>query len=79
MEKSKGPQPLVEVYGDRRVLVEHHSGVLENSGEAVTVKARFGLIRVRGEKLCFARMTGEQLVICGRIGGVELIRGGSHG
>lgn len=73
------PQSLVEVYGQHRVLIEHHCGVLCYSPEEVTVRVRYGQLRIWGSKLCFARMTGEQLVIRGSIGGLELTGGNGNG
>lgn len=74
------PIPLVEIAGERRVLIEHHLGVCSYTGEQVQIRVRFGEVHVYGSKLCIARMTGEQLVICGTIDRVDLVRnGGKHG
>ena len=67
-------QPLVELYGDRRVLIEHHGGVTEYGREKIQVKVRYGYLCVCGGCLELARMTAEQLVITGRIDSVSIIR-----
>ena len=67
-------QPLVELYGDRRVLIEHHGGVTEYGREKIQVKVRYGYLCVCGGCLELARMTAEQLVIPGRIDSVSIIR-----
>lgn len=67
-------QTLVELYGDRRVLIEHHGGVTEYGREKIQVKVRYGYICVCGGCLELARMTAEQLVITGRIDSVCLCR-----
>lgn len=67
-------QPLVEVYGDRRVLIEHHGGVTEYDRDRIQVKVRYGYLCVCGGCLELARMTAEQLVITGRIDSVSIIR-----
>lgn len=67
-------QTLVELYGDRRVLIEHHGGVTEYGREKIQVKVRYGYICVCGGCLELARMTAEQLVITGRIDSVSLCR-----
>ena len=67
-------QPVVEVYGDRRVLIEHHGGVTEYGREKIQVKVRYGQLCICGGCLELARMTSEQLVITGRIDSVNLIR-----
>lgn len=67
-------QPLVELAGDRRVLIEHHQGVIQYGKEQICVKVRYGTVLVTGCGLELARMTKEQLVICGRIDSVTLNR-----
>lgn len=67
-------QPLVELAGDQRVLIENHMGVTEYGADQIRVQVRYGQICVRGERMELARMTKEQLVIAGRIDSVTLIR-----
>ena len=55
-------QPIVEIAGDRRVLIENHFGVKEYSREKIDLE--------------LIRMTKEQLIISGRIDAVTLIRRG---
>ena len=69
-------QPLVELAGDRRVLLENHNGVTEDGRERISVRVRYGQLVVCGCGLELARMTKEQLVIIGRIDGVTLHRRG---
>lgn len=69
-------QPIVEIAGDRRVLIENHFGVKEYSRERITVKVKYGFVSVCGCQLELMRMTREQLVICGKIDGVTLQRRG---
>ena len=69
-------QPLVELAGDRRVLIENHRGVVQYSREKICVKVRYGTVAVTGCGLELSRMTREQLVISGRIDGICLIRRG---
>ena len=67
-------QPLLELYGDRRVLIEHHNGVTEYGRERIQVLVRYGWLCICGSCLELARMTAEQLVITGRIESVNLVR-----
>ena len=69
-------QPIVEIAGDRRVLIENHFGVKEYSREKIGVKVKYGLVCVCGCNLELVRMTKEQLLISGRIDAVTLIRRG---
>ena len=78
-KNKKLPVPLVELMGDRRVLIEHHCGVSSYTGEEVTVRVAYGMIRIQGSGLCIARMCREQLVILGRIRSVALEKGEGHG
>jgi len=67
--------PVVELAGDRRVLIERHCGVTEYGRERIRVKVKFGQLCIYGTGLELAKMTKEQLVISGRIQGVEITRG----
>jgi len=66
--------PLVEVCGERRVLIENHRGVSRYGSELICARVSFGEIAVRGCGLELAKMTRAQLVICGRIDSVSLVR-----
>ncbi len=67
-------QVLVEILGENRVLIEHHRGVREYSRERIGVCVRFGLVEITGCALELKRMSADQLVITGRIHGVQLRR-----
>lgn len=67
--------PLVEIAGERRVLIENHRGVMEYGTQTIRVKVKFGQICVCGSGLELARMNRGQLVISGRVDSVQLIRG----
>lgn len=67
--------PLVEIAGDKRVLVENHCGVMEYSDTVVGVRVKFGKILVCGSKLRLSRMTRGQLIVSGCIECVRIIRG----
>ncbi len=69
-------QPLVELAGDRRVLIENHRGVVQYSRESICVKVRYGTVAVHGCGLELRRMTREQLVISGQIDSIQLMRRG---
>ena len=68
--------PLVEISGDRRVLIENHLGITQYSREEICVKAKFGWISVCGGCLELVCMSREQLIISGKIEQVKLIRRG---
>lgn len=64
--------PIVELAGNRRVLIENHRGVREYSRERIGVKVKSGLVVVCGQGLELSRMTRQLLVIQGTIEGVRL-------
>lgn len=67
--------PLVEIVGQRRVLIENHSGVMSYSAIEICVKVKYGVVCVCGEGMHLANMTKEQLVITGHIGEIKLMGG----
>ena len=59
--------PVVEMVGDRRILIENHRGVVQYGTEEICVKVKFGIVRILGSRMELAKMTKEQLVITGII------------
>ena len=69
-------QTIVELAGDRRVLVENHRGVKAYGREKIIVCVQFGLLTVCGCDLELQHMSRAQLVIRGQINGISLQRRG---
>lgn len=67
-------QSLVELMGDRRVLIENHKGVSVYSRNEIVIKVSYGLLRVCGCALDLACMTKQRLVITGKIDSLSLCR-----
>ena len=67
--------PLIEIAGERRVLIENHRGGIEYGSQTIRVKVKYGQVCICGSGLELARMTRGQLVISGRVDAVQLIRG----
>ena len=67
-------QPIVELAGDGRVLIENHHGVKAYGREKILVRVKYGYVCVCGCGLELHRMTREQLVIRGKIDGISLQR-----
>lgn len=67
-------QPIIEIAGEQRMLVENHRGVSAYSSERILINVEFGAVCVCGCGLRLFRMTREQLVIRGRIDTVSLQR-----
>lgn len=67
-------EPLLELFGDHRVLIEHHKGIGQYSSEAIDVKVRFGSIGIYGSDLVICCMSAEQLIITGQIDTIKLLK-----
>lgn len=67
-------QPIVEIAGDRRVLIEYHRGVLAYSKERIQVGVRYGSLCICGCGLEMVHMSREKLIIYGKIDSVNLQR-----
>jgi len=64
--------PLIEIYDQRRVLIENHRGVIGYCCSEVLVRVRFGTVCICGEDLYLRKMSKEQLVVTGRIRCINL-------
>lgn len=64
--------PRVELIGDREVRMENHRGILSYGEEEIHVSAGGFVIKIVGEELKLRAMTGLELLVTGRIRGVEL-------
>ena len=65
------PKTLIELYGNERVLIEEHRGILAYSNEEIRVGTSFGSALIEGMELRLCCMSRSQLVIRGRIGSVR--------
>ncbi len=68
-------QPLIEIIGTRRVLIENHAGISCYNCEEIRVNVRFGYISVKGRELRLLCMTSQRVVITGTILGISLSGG----
>jgi len=66
--------PILEIAGDRRVLIERHGGVLEYGPERIRIRVGYGTVCITGCGLELVRMSRQQLVISGRVDSVCLQR-----
>ncbi len=70
--------PIVELAGDRRVLIENHFGVVAYGTERICVKVKYGVLCICGLEMELEKMTKDQLVISGEIGSVTIQRKGEE-
>ena len=69
--------PLIELVGDSRVLIENHCSIIEYGKEKITIRMKFGCVEICGSEMQLSQLTKSQLVISGKITGLQLIRRGS--
>ena len=67
-------QPILELIGEQRVLLENHNGVISYDESEIKVRVGYGIVSVSGAELRLANMTRQQLIIRGRIDGIAIIR-----
>ncbi len=70
-------QSVVELLGDRRVLVENHRRIIEYDLDRICLQLNFGVIQILGCNLRLRAMTGRKLLIAGKIDRIEICRGKS--
>ena len=67
--------PLVEIVGQKRMLVENHQGVVQYSTTLIGIKVSFGRLCVCEQGLKLLQMSKERLVITGCIDSIQLYGG----
>lgn len=67
-------ESVVELAGDRRILVEGHGGVTQYSREQICVKVRYGYVSICGSGLELRHMSRETLCILGCVDSIRLER-----
>lgn len=64
--------PILELVGQRRLLIENHQGVLSYATNEIKIKVSYGCITVVGNELQLMEMNRVKLAICGRIDGMQI-------
>lgn len=67
--------PIVEICGYRRVLIERHMGVARYNTDEILIKVKYGMISLSGMNMHLCKMCKERLVVTGQIDSVTLLRG----
>lgn len=65
-------QPIAEIAGQNRVLIENHQGVLAYSPEEIGIKVSYGKIVITGNDLKLMQISCDQLVVKGHIDSLQL-------
>ena len=64
--------PKVELVGDGELRMENHKGILSCTEEEILVSGGIYLVKITGERLEVRAMTGVEILVTGKIFGVEL-------
>ena len=64
--------PKVELVGDGELRMENHKGILSCTKEEILVSGGIYLVKITGERLEVRAMTGVEILVTGKIFGVEL-------
>lgn len=67
-------QSLLELSGDKQLLIENHRGVTSYHRECIGIRTTFGELMIHGRELELAHMTQGQLVVSGLVDAIELRR-----
>lgn len=63
--------PRMELLGDREFRMEYHKGILAYGTQEIHISGGKLVVRIRGEGLELRSMNPTQLLITGKISGVE--------
>lgn len=69
-----GAQTLVEAVGTKRVLVEHHRGIVSYADQEIRVASTYGVVSIQGEGLRLCCMNREQVFLSGQIKSISMER-----
>jgi len=64
--------PRLELVGDGELRMENHKGILAYGTEEIHISGGSYIVKVTGEALELRAMTGLELLITGRIAGIQL-------
>jgi sporulation protein YqfC len=67
-------ETLVELYGGRRVLIEHHRGIIAYCREKIQIRGKHHVLCIQGSCMEISRMSADVLVVSGKIDGIFLVR-----
>ena len=72
LDEVSGSSARATMIGNRRVLIENHTGILEFAAECVRLSSKRGEITVSGTELTLAEVRPHSLIVLGRIDAVEM-------
>lgn len=67
--------PIMEIYGDRRILIEGQCAVIQYGLNCIRLRNQCGIVSVCGCDLCMAELSSDRLVVTGRVESVSITKG----
>lgn len=65
--------PKLTLTGDCQVALENHRGIIEYTPETVRLTTNRGEVRIHGIGLVIKSIAKEEILLAGRISGIELV------
>lgn len=66
--------PVVELLGDSRILIENHRGIVEYTRNCIRIRVCYGTLGINGGNLKLRQMTAGRLLITGKIDSIDVKR-----
>lgn len=63
----------MEVYGNRRVMIEGSCGIVEYETDVIRLNTESGIIRFMGRDLCLSCLTRTSATVTGQILSIEFV------
>lgn len=67
--------PIIEIYGDRRVLVEGRCTVVQYGSNCIKLRNACGTVCVHGCGLMMVELSQYQMIITGKVENISIARG----
>lgn len=67
--------PIIEIYGNRRVLIEGRCAVTQYGATCVRLRNRIGVVSICGCGLSMAELSPNRMIVTGSIEGVSIMKG----
>ena len=67
-------KPKVTIVGFKQMLIENYKGILEYEDILIRIKTSMGILNITGFGLNLNQMTGDDILVNGKIESIELER-----
>lgn len=68
--------PIIEIYGNKRLLIEGRCSVIDYCESCIKLKNTYGNVCILGRNLIMSELTQQQMIIVGEIDNLSISRGG---